>query len=59
MALERWRRKMVESGEMLAPAIVIVEKGSLRGLTKEEIRQGLDESKEQGQPAVLQWNYDE
>jgi len=48
--LERWRRKLIESGDMKPPAILIVPKGLPRGLSQSEIRDGLDESKADGAP---------
>lgn len=40
-------------------AVVIMTKGGPRGMTKEEIRQGLDDSCAEGQPAILQWEYED
>lgn len=39
-------------------AVVIMTKGGPRGMTKEEIRQGLDNSKAEGRPAMLEWEYE-
>ena len=50
---------MIAKGEMKPPAIVINTKGAPRGMTKEEIRDGLDQSKEKEAPAILDWEYGE
>lgn len=38
-------------------AMVIMTKGGPRGMTKDEIRDGLDQSKEKQRPAILEWEY--
>ena len=57
--IERWRRKLIEKGEIKAPAIVVMGKKGPRGLTKDEIERGLAESRERGEPALLDWEYEE
>lgn len=57
--MERWRRKLIEKGEMKPPAIIIVPKNGPRGLTKHEMEQGLKASKDKGEPAHIDWSEDD
>lgn len=59
MSLPRWYRKMIAKGEIAPPAIVIMGKGGPRGLVKDEVKQGLEASKERQEPTRIQWEMPE
>lgn len=61
--IPRWYRKLMERGTdrhpntavLRPPAIIKVERGGPRGLLKDEIRQGLDASREKSEPTSIDW----